>query len=46
MKKTYAGPTLMVCGSVAHETLDGGPNTGMETWTSRFIGAGAVGYYL
>lgn len=46
MKKAYAPPTVVFCGDAAKETRVGMPNFGIESWTSRYVGAGAVGYYL
>lgn len=46
MKKTYMSPMLSDAGRAVRDTLNGWPNVGIETMTSRVVGAGAVGYYL
>lgn len=46
MKKAYTTPELAVNGSVVRETLGGSPNIALESFTSKPVGAGAVGYYL
>jgi hypothetical protein len=46
MKKLYVAPVLALSGGAVQETLNGVPNFGPESMTSRFLGAGALGYYL
>lgn len=46
MKKTYTAPMLVPSGDVVRETLSGVPNIAAESFTSKPLGGGALGYFL